>query len=485
MTFRATSLSMSNHAAQYSAKFNASIAKYQMQITSGLKLHRPSEDPVGYRYVVSLTARLEELNSEAASVSDAQAKLNFGVSNLTDANNLITKAKILTQQGIQALDQAERNGLATEVENLMESLKVIALAKNAGTYLYGGTRTDAPPFSFNNPQVAGGTLDVKYNGSAQASRAHIGQAIEIDTYYSGKEVFGATDRQPTILIGKSGAKTGTGTDTLVGRATLQVKHTSTIYQPGSGISAGTDSAAKDTIIGPPGKYQLQIIDTSGDGSSGTISLNGEPPITFTDADTNLQVTGPNGQKIYVNTTAITAGFNGTVDLAANGTLSIDGGLTTLPIDFSANQTVVDSTSGKLVHINSANIETVGEDYLEFPGSSNAFQVLYELVQDLRGSRQLSSSELAQSLDRRLGELGATSDQLLNIVGQQSASLATLQQLDSRISDFQLQTAEQLNGIQATDIPTAILRMKNDQTLLEYTYAVTAEVMSVQLINFLR
>jgi flagellin-like hook-associated protein FlgL len=375
--------------------------------------------------------------------------------------------------------------LATEVENLLESLKVIASSKTAGTYLYGGTRTSEPPFSFSDPLVAGSTLNVRYNGSSQASRAHIGQAIEIDTYYSGNEVFGAIDRQPTLLLGTTGAQVGTGTDTLIGRATLQIRHTSTVFQPGSGITAGTDSVAKDTVLGPLGKHQLQIIDTSGNGSSGTISLNGEPPIAFTNADTNLEVTGPNGQKIFVNTTAISAGFNGTVDLEANGTLSVDGGMSTLPIDFSANQSVVDSTSGRLVYVNSTNVEIVGENYLEFPGTSDAFQVMYELVQDLRGSRQLSNGELAQSLDRRLAELAATSDQLLDVVGQQSASLATLQQLDSRIKDFELQTEEQLGGVQATDIPTAVLRMKNDQTLLQYTYAITAEVMSVQLINFLR
>src|SRR5439155_11953260 len=100
-------------------------------------------------------------------------------------------------------------------------------------------------------------------------------------------------------------------------------HTSTTYQAGSGVQTGSGSAAGDTVIGPAGAHQLTIVDTSGTGAAGTVSLDGGPAVAFTNADTNLKVSGPNGQVVFVDTTAITANFNGTVNITANGTVSVD------------------------------------------------------------------------------------------------------------------------------------------------------------------
>ena len=71
------------------------------------------------------------------------------------------------------------------------------------------------------------------------------------------------------------------------------------------------------------------------------------------------------------------------------------------------------------------------------------------------------------------------------MGRQSASLKTLDELDFRIQDLTLEVETQLNNLQTTDISDAVLRLQNDQSLLEYTYAVTAQIASTSLIDFLR
>jgi flagellar hook-associated protein 3 len=485
MIYRSTSFSLGKQAIRFAGKYSSNIANYQKQITSGLRLHRPSDDPIAFRQSTALAARLEQLKTETSSINDTKAKLNVSVSQLTDANNLITNAKVLAQQGVQANSSSERNALAVEAESLLKNMQNIANTKVAGAYLYSGTRTNVRPFTFDDPTVAGGPLSFEYAGSSQHSRAYVGESVALDTFYPGNDVFGASGRTESVLTGKSGAQLGTGTDNLIGRATLQIRHTATTYDAGSGIAAGTSSATKDTVIGPLGNHSVMINDTSGNGTAGTISLDGGTAIPFSSSDSNLEVAGPNGQKVFVDVTAITPGFSGTVDLQGQGTLSVDGGLTTVPIDFSDSQTITDSTTGRFVHIDSRSITKPGDDYLDFPGTSNIIQTLHELVQDLRNTRNLGNTELAASLDRRLAELGAASDHLLDSMGHQAASLQTLQQLDYRVQDLELETEEQLNNVQATDIAEAVLRMQNDQALLEYTYAVTAEITSVGLIDFLR
>ena len=77
------------------------------------------------------------------------------------------------------------------------------------------------------------------------------------------------------------------------------------------------------------------------------------------------------------------------------------------------------------------------------------------------------------------------DHVLEVMGRQSASLQVLDELEFRVQDLQIQVETELSDLTSTDIPEAVLRMQNDQTLLEYTYAVTAQIASTSLIDFLR
>lgn len=485
MTLRSTTFSFSAQALRYTSQFNANILKYQKLISSGQRLHRPSDDPVAFRQVNSLTVRIQELKASEYAVLDSEVKLNAGVAQLTQVNQALVKAKTIAQQGVQALSQTERDALALEAEGLLESLKDMSQSRVAGEFLFSGTRTDVAPFQFGDPLLQGRTLQVDYRGGQDNSLVFVGEGIAIDTYYAGDGVFSDPQREDTVILGRTGARPGQGTDNMVGRATLQVRHTLTTFSSGSGILAGTDSAALDTVMGAMGTHTLEINDTSGNGSFGTISLNGGPPVDFTDADTNLKVSGPDGAVIYLDTTRIRNGFNGTVNVQGDGTLSIDGGATSVPIDFSSNQVVVDSLTGRVTNIDSREIRLTGDDHLEYPGTSDVFQAVFELVDDLRNARGLSNTEVAESLDRRIGELDRLSNHVLDVVGRQSASLSSLDQLTTRVQDLQLELETQLSNLQSTDIPETVLRMQNDQALLEYTYAVTAQITSRTILDFLR
>lgn len=484
MNFRTTSFSSSSQALRYSARYNANIIKYQQQISSGIRLDRSSDDPIAFRQISSLSVRLQELNSEASTIADSETKLNTSVSQLTQSNTLLIRAKSLAQQGVQSTSQSERTAIAVEVEGILASLQNSTKTQVAGSFLYSGAKTDTQPYQFSDPQAVGGTLFVDYQGSTNNSRAYIGDAVSVDTFSRADRIFSDPDRGDAEIHGTTGAKIGQGTDSMIGRATLQVRHTSTSYTGTSGVAAGSSSVGGDTVLGLSGAHTLTIEDTSGTGDFGTVSLNGAEAVEWTRTDTDLRVVS-GGKEVFINTSSISAGFSGTVDIESTGTLSVDGGATTTAIDFSASQTIVDSTTGKQTHIDTRDIRSTGDDYLEFPGTSDVFQVLYELAQDLRGARDLSNTQLAESLDRRVGDLDRLSDHVLERLGEQAASLQTLNELDNRVSDLQLETETRLSNLAATDIPSTVLRLQNDQNLLEFTYAVTAQISSTNLLDFLR
>ena len=486
MFYRTTNFAIGSNALKYANRYNASIQKYQIQISSGVKIHRSSDNPIAFRQVSSLLTRQERLETEKTSINTATANLNLSVSQLTEANTLLVRAQRLAEQGVQATSEAERNALATEAESLMATLQTLAKTKFSGTYLYGGTRTEEIPYEFQDPSTDGRSLEVRYLGASRNSRSFINEAISLDTLFAGDTIFGDENaRQSTVLVGRSGTRTGSGTDNVEGRATLQLRHTLTTYSGASGIAPGARSPGGDTLLGPAGLHEVVINDTSGTGAFGTISLNGGAAVDFTSADTDLEVVGKDGEIIYVDMSAITAGFTGNVGLTADGTLSIDDGASTTPIDFSSNQQVFDVDGEQFVNIDTTNTFRTGDDFLEFPGTADVFQAVYELVVDLRNDRGLDNKSVSEALGRRLEDIERLSDHLLENVGKQSSNLLALRQLEDRNLTLSLETETQMNDLQATDIPEAVLRLENDQALLQYTYAITAQINSLSLLNFLQ
>ncbi len=484
--FRVTSFAVGNRAIQFQSRHNAEILKYQEQISSGIRLQKPSDDPIAFRQISSLTSRLTELYSDRQSLNNAQSILNASAIQIQEYSNVLTRAQSLAQQGIQAFDDNAREALALEVDGLLTQLKDLSNSTFNGAYIYGGTKSSGPPFSFAEPDINGRTLSVSYSGSEKNSRAYVGEAVSIDTYYSGLEIFSNKNRSATVVHGNTGIKSGPGTDTLVGKVELQITHDLTEYQGVSGIQPGTRSASLDSIIGEVGVHSVTIVDTAGDGSAGTISLNGGPEVAFTNADTDLRVeSGASGEVVYVDTSAIAAGFNGTVDIRATGSLSVDGGRSKTAIDFTNDQIVSDSETGNFAVLDTVDVTTTGTNTLEFPGTSDAFQLLYDLSVDLRNENGFSNAEAAATLNRRLGELESMHDHALSILGEQSTSLATLESLNFRIEDLEISVETQLVDLQSTDIPEAVLRLENSRSLLQYTYAVTAQISSLGLLDFLR
>lgn len=481
MVFRVTQLALQNQALQYTAQHNAKIFRIQQQLTSGLRFVRPSEEPIPFQQVAKLRNQFGKLQIELDTIRSAESILNNSVSQLTEVSNLITTVTTLVQQGIQATDATDAEALAQEAEGVLSQLQSIANSLFKGEYVYGGTKTNRPPFEFSSPVIAGRSLTVQYLGSRNNGEVLVGDQLFVDNYYNGLQIFGSGQRQPTQILGNTGARLGTGTDTVASRANLDVTRGPFFINGTSGI----DMAERPLNASVIGEFQVTVNDLSGDGSFGTISVNGGPAINFDSSQNALPVTTPAGQTIHFDMTAINPGYSGTFDVVASGFLSIDGGLSRTEIDFSSNQVVTDSASGQFVTIDSSSITRTGTDFLEFPGTSNAFQVVYNVINDLRNTRGLSSVAVAESLDQQLGELEDVRQRILFAIGQQSTSLRTLEGIELRKDQLSLQLQSDASEIQGTDFAQAALELTNAQALLEYSFAVTAQINAVSILDFLR
>ena len=350
MNLRITPQTMLANALDHLQQHTSRLGKLQEQAATGKKLLLPSDNPVGLGQLLSNRAQDGRLDHYLASIRSSRTSLNASVSALLDAGDIVTQARTLAVEAGQSTNTPEAlEAIAKQVNGLVERLLHVANTQHDGRYLFAGAASKTKPFSLAAASI-GGAPGAVYHGEQGRDAVAIGPGQIVATLYGGDAIFQARQRGVTAYHGATGTAPGQGLDSATGQGTLLVRHTLTTYAAGSGVQAGTGSAAGDTILGPIGAHQLTVSDTSGTGTAGTVSLNGGAAIAFTSGDTNLKVTGPQGEIVFLDTTSITAGFSGTVAITADGTFSSDGGASTTAIDFSANQVIIDSATGAVTNV---------------------------------------------------------------------------------------------------------------------------------------
>jgi len=478
MSFRVTPHRQFELGQRNSLTHYAKGAVLQEQLSTGSRINRPSDDPSGQKVVLAQQSLVNQYKTRLESVATARNVLSDAQVQVLDAQQVLVKAKDIALQARQTTDQSERDVFIQELETLQKQLESIANSQSNGRYLFGGTQGEGPPFQFSD---SGGAV---YQGSAFSAKIDFPGHSQVQTYYNGKDVFQPVSSGPLAISGSTGIASGTGTSSGSMTNTLIIQHTQTTYASGSGVQAGGSSVAGDTIVGAAGIHTLTIHDTSGNGTSGTISLNGGQPVEFTSTDGDLMVIGPTGEKVFINTQNITHGFNGTVQITATGTLSIDGGATSIPIDFSTNQTLSLDSPAVVRHFDTSNLKFTGTVQVFPESTSDVFQVIRQLRDAIENPLQLSAAEVDAAIERSLGDLDAAGNQLLKVVGAQSVDLQFLESLDETFQQLSLNANTLLGETKSTDYASAILQLQEQQNLLQFTLHSISTMNQISLIDFL-
>ena len=479
---RITFPTMVNNALIAARKQTDQLATLQQEASTGNRINVPSDDPIDAPVLLASQAQNDRLTTYLSNTQSAQSTLNLSVSSLQQANDVMTQAKSIAVEATNSANDAVALGsMAQQVDQLLSRLIGIGNTQQNGHYIYGGTSSRTAPFVVTASNSQGLPQTIAYRGSQDTTDVVVGAGQTVATFFPGSQIFQQQARGATLYSGNTGAAAGTGTDNATGQGSLIVSHTSTTYAAGSGVQPGTASVSGDTILG---SHQLSIVDTSGTGASGTVSLDGGAPVAFTSADTDLKVTNSQGDTVYLDTSAITPGFNGTVGITGNGTLSVDGGASSVPISFTSNQVVTNSKDGTVTNVASSKISRTGTASLDYQGTEDAFQVLMGLRDTLRNTNGLPAAAQMQAISQSMTELDRVSGSVLQVVGQQSASLQNLTSLQQSTQQAQLSTQEMISNLKGADMAQVVVGLQSQTNLLQLTLASTAQLFNVSLLNFL-
>jgi len=453
------------------------LAMLQETVATGSRLRRASDAPAEAFRLMGLRgqdARLTTYRDNLGRISDTLRTASDVVAEMA---GLVARARELVAQGASGTySAANRSPIALELDSLLGQMVLLANTRHGGTYLFSGAAAEVPPFEA--VEQDGRITAVRYVGSPEAIEAPVAPAMTQPTALVGDDLFRGRRREAPEFLGETGAAAGAGTSTVCTVAWLTVSHTSTTYLGASGIAPGTSSAAGDTVLG--NGHTLTV-----DEPARTLRLDDGPPVTFTPGATDVCVTNAAGDRVYVDTSGLVAGFQGTVGIQAAGTLSIDDGLSSTAIDFAeASLAVAHAETGRVLYVDCTGIARTGVELVRLPGTVDVFSALIAVRDLMANTRNLPEPKQVEWLTQMNAVLSEAADRLTMSETALGSTLGTLEDLDASLESRQARAQDEAAAIENADLAQVAADLARRQTLYEATIASAATLLRLSLFDYL-
>ena len=177
----------------YSASLNSQIqtlvsrqVKLQGEAASGQRITNAEDDPAAMGRVLNAQSdqgRVQQFYRNSQQALNVNQASFAGVSSLKDLSDRAGEIAALTGG---TSDAASMKAYATEVNQMMEQAVQSANGKLDTSYLFGGTKSDTPPFTATR-DASGQITNVSYQGAASGAQIAVDGGTTISPYTSGSD----------------------------------------------------------------------------------------------------------------------------------------------------------------------------------------------------------------------------------------------------------------------------------------------------------
>jgi flagellar hook-associated protein 3 FlgL len=156
----------------------------QLQMATGRKINKPSDDPVGVTYSLRYRSDLEANDQFQRNLSSLNTYLEYMDSLLNQAGEVIHRLRELSTQAANGTNpQAAMDSIKSEVLELKAQMIDIANSQLNNKYLFNGQKTDVRPYP-DEANAANAITD------PYEIYFEVGAGVQIPTNVSGNEIFG-------------------------------------------------------------------------------------------------------------------------------------------------------------------------------------------------------------------------------------------------------------------------------------------------------
>jgi flagellar hook-associated protein 3 FlgL len=156
----------------------------QNQVSTGLKVQAPEDDPVAMQNVLDYKTSLAAQEQYKSNISTLQERSNSIYSVLQSLQTISNRmGEISTLAGDPTKSPSTLNDYATEVSQLIEQAVNLVNTKDpsSGQYLFGGTASSQAPFAVSR-DANGNITGVTYQGNSSVNQVAIanGATLSVD-----------------------------------------------------------------------------------------------------------------------------------------------------------------------------------------------------------------------------------------------------------------------------------------------------------------
>lgn len=193
MTTRVTQGMMNNQLLRNISTNLSRINSHQNQLSTGRKINKPSDDPVGISFSLRYRSELSANEQFKSNADAAVSWLDYTDTTLNQATTVIQRVRVLSVQAANGTNpQSALDAIKKEVDQLNEQMVNIGNSEFNGKYVFNGQLTDKKPYN-----VATADTDMIDQGEIKFD---IGVGVRVSANVSGDKIFGAPGATDNIFL---------------------------------------------------------------------------------------------------------------------------------------------------------------------------------------------------------------------------------------------------------------------------------------------
>jgi len=156
------------------------MSQIQNQMSSGYRITRPSDDPVGIQNALRMKSSISAVEQWKSNADEALGLMDTTDGTLGDMTSMLQRVKELATQGANGtLSESDRKSIAIEVDQISEQLRLLANTKNGSKYIFSGTATDKELI----------TSDGTWQGNGEDVKFEVGNNLSLPISINGQTLF--------------------------------------------------------------------------------------------------------------------------------------------------------------------------------------------------------------------------------------------------------------------------------------------------------
>jgi flagellar hook-associated protein 3 len=161
------------------------LMHYQNQMSTGRRINKPSDDPIGTIKDLSYRSRLSEIQQFQKNISEGQNWLGSVDVALNDMNSMLIRAKeVAVAMANDTYDETARQAVASEVESLLQQVLQSGNLQQGERYLFSGHLTRTQPFQASAKGVV-------YNGDQGSIKVEVESSTYVGINVPGSDLLTA------------------------------------------------------------------------------------------------------------------------------------------------------------------------------------------------------------------------------------------------------------------------------------------------------